>query len=398
MRLALLPVLLVLTACSGASHDELPVEVVRSAPLDLRVEAEGRLKSSKAQPLNVPGRNFAQQQLVWMVPDGSPVKSGDVVAKFSPAKGELDLAKALLDLERNTLARAAKQDELGASAGRLDVDLADVGTNLAIAQRYADADSIAYSRNQILDAIQDKDFLDEKRGKLEWQRGQSASRGAAELGVLDSQRATFDIAAKNRREDMNSLELRAPNDGVLVLAPDWTGEKPKLGSTLWAGEEFASLPDTSSLELELALPQIEAQGVRAGIAVDIHPLGAPHATVRSELTWVATAAQVRSRQNPVKYQLMKASVPHDAAVAGRWVPGQAFRAVLHLRGAGAGISIPNVALRTRSGESFVFVRDGAAFAKRVVELGARGQARSEVVKGLSDGDAVVLTPEQVPDA
>ena len=95
MRLALLPVLLVLAACSGASHDELPVEVVRSAPLDLRVEAEGRLKSSKAQPLNVPGRNFAQQQLVWMVPDGSPVKSGDVVAKFSPAKGELEPGQCL---------------------------------------------------------------------------------------------------------------------------------------------------------------------------------------------------------------------------------------------------------------------------------------------------------------
>ena len=386
---------LLLAGCGGDATEQLPLETITRAPLQLRIEAEGRLKSVKATPLNVPGRNWARQQVIWMVPDGSVVKAGDVLARFSPAQGELELSKALLDLERNVLARAAKRDELGAGVGRVDVDLAQVGSDLAIAQRYADADLLMFARNEILDAVQDEKFLGEKRGKLQWQRGQSETRGAAELSVLDSQRATFDLTAKTKREDMDSLELRAPNDGVLVLETDWSGDKPKLGSSLWAGRQFGSLPDTSTLEIEIVLPQIEAQGVRAGIAVDIHPLGAPHATVRSELTWVATAAQVRNRQSPVKYQSMKASVPTEAARAAGWVPGQAFTVVLYLHDAADGISVPNVALRTRGGENYVYVRSGSSYARRDVQLGARGPARSEVTDGLQAGDAVVLTPEQV---
>lgn len=398
MKYLSLCVALLLAGCGSEQASTLPVEVIREAPLALRIEAQGRLKSAKATPLNVPGRNWANQQLVWMVPDGSPVKKDDVVARFSPAQGELELAKALLDLERNLIARAAKQDELDAGTGRVDVDLAAVGSQLTIAQRYAGADLLMFARNEILDAIEDEKFLGDKQDKLEWQRGQSTTRGAAELGVLDSQRATFDLTAKTKREDMASLELRAPNDGVIVLESDWSGEKPKLGSTLWAGEAFATLPDTQSLELEIVLPQIEAQGVRAGVPVDIYPLGTPAQTVRSELTWVATAAQVRNRQSPVKYQSMKASIPIEAARTYGWVPGQAFEVQIHLHDAPAGISVPNVALRSRAGETFVYVREGGEFVRRDVELGARGPARSEVVGGLKVGDSVALTPEQIPEA
>ena len=387
-----------LVACSSDTTTTLPVEIVREAPVSLRVEAQGRLKAVASTPLMVPGRNWTNQQLVWMVPDGSRVKKDDVVARFSPAQGQLELAKALLDLERNVLSRAAKQDELDAGVGRVDVDLAEVGTQLGIARRYADADLLMFARNEILDAIEDKDFLGAKQGKLTWQRDQSEMRGAAELAVLDSQRATFDLTAKNKREDMDSLELRAPNDGVIVLDTNWSGEKPKLGSALWAGQEFATLPDVTSLELDIALPQIEAEGVRAGVAVDLFPLGVPAQKVRSELTWVATAAQVRNRQSPVKYQTMKAAIPADAAALHGWVPGQAFEVVIHLHDAAAGVSVPNVAVRSRAGETFVYVREGGDFVRRDVELGSRGPARSEVTGGLKVGEAVALTPEQIPES
>ena len=59
---------------------------------------------------------------------------------------------------------------------------------------------------------------------------------------------------------------------------------------------------------------------------------------------------------------------------------------------GKGLSVPNVALIAEGGKTYVEVRDGGKLAKREVELGARGTARSEVVKGLKAGDAVVLTP------
>jgi hypothetical protein len=383
--------------CAQAGPDAAPVERLALAPLELVVEAGGQLKSSKSTPLLVPGTQWASRQLVWMKADGSRVEAGEVVAKFSAAQGELELSKALLDLQRNALLRGAKQDELGTLQGRVDVDLAQVGSDLAIARRYADADLAMFARNEILDAIQDQHFLGEKRGVLEWKRGQAGSRGDTELAVLDSQKSTFELNRDRRRDDLDALELKAPNAGVLVLTSNWTGEKPKLGASLWAGNEFATLPDPASLEVELALPQLEAQGAVAGAEAELYPVGRPDQAVRTKLAWVAGAAAVRNRQSPVKYVMMKAPVPPDAASRHGWVPGQAFRARIYVQRREQGLSVPNVAVVSDDGKTWVDVRNGDGVEKREVKLGARGPARSEVLEGLAPGDAVVLTPRRVDD-
>jgi hypothetical protein len=55
------------------------------------------------------------------------------------------------------------------------------------------------------------------------------------------------------------------------------------------------------------------------------------------------------------------------------------------------ISVPNVAIEQRDGAHFVKVRQGGDFTARKVELGVRGTARSQVLKGLSAGEEVLLS-------
>ena len=154
-----------LCACSADAPTPV-LETVAPAALVISVDATGELKSSKATPLMVPGRNWSSRRLVWMAPEGSLVKKGEVIARFSAEEGEQELALALIDLQRNALARAAKEGELEAGRGRVDVDLAKVGTDLGIARRYADADLGTMARNDVLDALQDARFLDAKQGAL----------------------------------------------------------------------------------------------------------------------------------------------------------------------------------------------------------------------------------------
>src|SRR3546814_1276325 len=73
------------------------------------------------------------------------------------------------------------------------------------------------ARNDVLDAIEDVHYLEARQDTLQWQRDQADVRGGAEQALLDAQRATFALDAKARREDLDALELRAPNDGVLML-------------------------------------------------------------------------------------------------------------------------------------------------------------------------------------
>lgn len=391
---------LTLALLTGCAAEPAPAatETVGAAPLRLSVAGEGELKSAKATPLQVPGRNWSARQLEWMLPEGSAVKRGDLIARFSAAQGQQELAQVLIDLQRNELARAAKQGELDTAQSKVAVDLAQVAVQLGIAERYASADLSTMARNEVLDAVEDARFLHAKRDTLEWQRGQAGARGGAELAVLDAQRATFDINAKARQADLDALELRAPNDGVLMLSANWSGDKPSVGATLRAGFDYGSLPDASAMELELSLPQIEAQGVRVGDAVEMAPVGRPEQRIVGKLSWVASAAKVRSQESPVKYLSMKAPIPAEAIARYRLVPGQRMRARVILFDAPRTLSVANVAIEGDAGKEYVRVRHGGGFLRREVRLGARGPARSQVLAGLRDGDEVLLAAAPGADA
>lgn len=396
---ALLAVLATLGACGDAPEATPALEVLQPAPLDLWVEASGELKAAKATKLVVPGQNWAQRQLVWMVPDGSPVKAGDVVARFGAEQTQLELDKALLNLERNALSQASKQAELEIGVGRLDVDIAQVQSQLAIASRYAQADFAAIARNVVLDAVADERYLGEKREVLDWRKDQSAERGGAELQVLSAQRDTVAMGVKTREDDLGALELRAPHDGVFVLATDWDGEKPQIGAQMWASNDLATLPDSRSLEVELSLPQIEAQVLAVGQAVELHPAGRPEEAFEAPISWLASAPRATSRNSPIKYLAFKVAVPTDGGARHAWVPGQAFQARVRLKSAEAALSVPNLAVRSDAGQTSVRVWVDGEAQSRPVTLGVRGPARSEVLDGLAPGDAVVLAePEPATEA
>lgn len=379
---------------AGCAPSEEPavVETLVEGPLLLSVRGEGELKSSAATPLKVPGSQWAERRLAWALPEGATVRKGELIARFAADDGRLDLAQAMVDLERNALARAAKQGELDSGRGRVSVDLAQVDVDLGIAHRYAGANLETLARNDILDAVQDVTYLGAKQGVLRWKEGQFGRRGGAELAVLDAQRATYSINAKRRQDDLDALELRAPHDGVLVLAANWSGEKPQVGSSMRAGFEFGSLPDLGAMEVELSLPQMEAQGIKAGDAVELSPLGRPNEVIESKLAWVASGAKVRSRQSPVKYLSMKAPLPAEAVQRLGLVPGQRMRARVVMLRLERALSVPNVAIESEDGKNFVHVLRGSEFERREVKLGVRGTARSQVLDGLAAGDSVRLVP------
>lgn len=388
---------LALAACANSTPEGYVTERVTSGPLLIAVTAQGDLQSVHATPLVVPGEQFAQRQLAWILPDGSEVRKGDVIARFSAQQSRQDLAEALVDLQRNALARAGKQSDIDATRDQLGVEMAEVETQLGLAKRYSHASTLAMSRNQILDSVQDERYLTTKQGILDWRLGQSGSRGKAELGVIDAQRATYELTATQRRSDLDALEVRAPHAGIVILQADWSGNTPHVGTSMWAGNAFANLPDPTSLEVEVWVPGLEAQGIAVGDTVELHPLGDAAQTATAKLSWVAATAKPRSRESPVKYIAMKAPIPAAAARRYGWTPGQRFTARVVLLDAQHALSLPNLAITSDNGNPVVKVRDGGRTETRRITLGVRGPARSQVVTGLAAGEHVLLDVSRKQD-
>ncbi len=390
-----LPCLFLLSACEpDFTTSAPPTEVVQAGMRVLSVEAQGEVRAAKATPLNVPGSQWAGRQLVWMVEEGSVVRAGDVIARFTAYESELKLSQAQIDLLRAALERSAKQRELDANETRVDADLAQVAVDLGIAERYADADLDMFARNTVLDAVQDVELLTVRELFLSWQQGQLEQRGAAEFEVLSSKDASLELRIQTSRADLEALELRAPNDGILMLSADWGGEKPRLGSNLRAGMEFGSLPDTRDLLIQLSVPQSETSGIMVGDPVEIHPLGRPDLSFSASISWVASAAQPRSRQNPVRYLQMRVPVPADQVEPLGLIPGRSVQARITTLSDPDVLTIPNVALMSDNGVDYVLLLRNGQFERQTVKLGRRGLARVEVLEGLQAGDEVLLIPAE----
>lgn len=382
--------LFALVACSGPVTTQTVTDTVRTGPLTLWVHGQGQLKAIHSTPLLVPGKQWTQRQLSWVARDGSLVRKGEVVARFSTGQSKQDLSEALIDLERNTIARIAKQAELQQKDSQLNVDLADVASQLSIAHRYANATLLAVARDKILDAVQDEHYLKTRQHILDWRRDQSSRRGQVALAVLGAQRNTYEINARQKRADLDALVIRAPHDGMFLLIPDWSGQKPQVGASLFAGMPLGSLPDTSSMQLRIEVPQVQAQSIRVGDVVKMHPEGQPQQTVQARIDWVAAAAQPRSRENPVKYMAMKAKVPASAVERYHWVPGLQFSGRIILLHAAKAICVPNMAIDTSGSDATVQVLEGSRIVQRKVTLGVQGSARSQILGGLKPGDRVIV--------
>ena len=126
-------VALLLAACSDPPAQAV-TETVAAGPLLLEARGDGVLRSSRPTPLQVPGNGWSSRRIEWMLPEGSRVKKGELIARFSSEESEQDLAQALVDLQRNALARAAKGEELASAEGRVGVDM-EHGRHRAVGQR-----------------------------------------------------------------------------------------------------------------------------------------------------------------------------------------------------------------------------------------------------------------------
>jgi HlyD family secretion protein len=445
-------------ACSAEIDTSAPIiEVMQRADFTDRLSAQGELKSAQTTPLNVPGSGFEQRRLEFLVEDGARVKKGDLLARFNVDSARKDLSQQELELLRYAFKIAGEKAQSDTAAAQILTEQAAILGDLELSQRYADLDESAswVSKNELLDKLQDLDLLENKQSTAGWRLQHQKRREAAGAEVTLAQKNSVQANVDRYRESLAALELYAPHDGVFRLNTNWDGSKLQVGGSTWAGDDFANLPDLSSLVARFSLPQAAATGLQIGQRVDIRLSGTGQ-TIQGKISRVGASASVKSRESPVKFLEFDASFD-SAEIArlqltpGMAVSGEVFRieakqaitvsnTALELapkineapkdistpgfspRGTTSGTGNrltgarsanaagPNAAMRERleqrsdspsvtdspksiqPQEGTVLLADGT---ERKVSIGAQGSARSVVLSGLEVGEQVLLLrPEQ----
>lgn len=370
------------------SGTSVPTLVVRRAPFERRVVAEGNLEAAEATPVTAPVDAQGQLKVAWLVPDGSRVVKNDVVVRFDPTEMDRLLRDGQSERATADSRITGTRADTGGAIRNLERDADLARQELAAADRFKVDDPDVFSRQEIIRSEIDRNLAQRRIETSDDVREIRQGVARVDLDLLEIERRKAGLSIDRATKGLEALEIRAPHDGILVYKRNWRGDVTKVGDTLWGGQPVAEIPDLGTMQAKVYVLEADAGGLVPGLAatlvVEAHPDKEFAATIKK----VDTLAKRRTGWIPVQY--FGTTLALAATDASLMKPGQRVRAVLSLDKDAGALSVPRNAIFEKDGKPIVYRRSGSGFQATPVTLGPAAVGRVVVAGGLSEGDVIAL--------
>ncbi|MCY4144114.1 MAG: efflux RND transporter periplasmic adaptor subunit [Gammaproteobacteria bacterium] len=381
--------LVTLAGCSGTGQ-AISTVTVESKNHTFEVVAKGEIMATEEVRIGVPSGVNMSFEIQWLIPEYSEVSKGQVIATFDDAvvlteieKMELQMDQQELEYENFIRNNQTGRTQISHNSMRVDGE-----TEIAV--RYEDIDTSAFSQQEIIDALENIEYLEVQDQFYEWQADSHERRVNAESQKLQ---ADLDITNQDIERNQKALEvmqLKSPDDGTFVYAHvGWGNQKVAPGQTMWPGRRIGSLPVRGKVNAEIHVLEVDAVGIEEGQKVNFRI----DSDVTREFTGVVTDVQrmARSldREDPTKYRIVRADFDNIEPDLMR--VGSSFTATIITGQLSDVILVPQHAVFFDQDKPYVWVySDGPEPEMRHIELGRRSPTLVEITSGLISGEKISL--------
>jgi HlyD family secretion protein len=390
MRWTVLALWLLLSACSSRDANEVETLRIERGEFLISLRTQGELRAAESTPIMPPPGSRNPRTLQWLAPDNAWVTAGEVVARFDISAAEREASSVGIEVDKVDLQVVGKQRELERLLGELGNQMELVDIEKVMADEFAIDNELAYSRFEIIDAMRNKELLDYRSVHLEDKKDNYSDRQGAEVAVLEAQRATQESKLQEQNSLLETQLVKAPHDGYFVLEKNWFGQHADVGSTVFAGSKFASIPNLQKMEAVLNVLETEAVGLAVGQSAQVLIDAFPERVLNGKLSSISATAAPIERDSPVKYFTVVVKLEEADP---EWIKaGSIVRAEIFINQLVDTIVIPNQAVFQKDSNNWVLLQQGNELVQRTVKLGMRGANRSQVLEGLTEGDEIALFP------
>ncbi|WP_395341070.1 efflux RND transporter periplasmic adaptor subunit [Ningiella sp. W23] len=378
---------IVLSACSEKKQSSIPEYQVRSQQFDIQVSAFGEIEAAQAQRIISPGTR--PMTLAWLREENSQVKQGDVIARFDAQriiKDKREEEFEILKLEQDIARSGAQQSQ---QLREVESDQVFVQHEFEFVDKFAIDDLRIYSQLEIIDTLENRNFLVAKNSFLDWKETSIDKQHDSEIAVLDVRKQGHAEKFERHREALTSLEVISPYAGLLIYEKDRRGEKPSVGQTVFPGRPIAQIPNLDNMQANIFVLANEAIDLALEQAVEIRLDAFPNDVFAGHISNVAGFPRSIQRGSPVTYY--EVSVALNEQDKSKMQPGRKLTAIIDVKTPTQQLIVPIQALHHESGESFVFVNNGGKYQKRAVQSGRKNLYMVEIVDGLEEGETIALS-------
>lgn len=398
-KLALSAGLISVILLGGCGSEEatstLTIESSR-ATFSVSVPAKGELRATNEVALSAPRSNRGSLTLAWLVEENSLVKKGQVVARFDGEQHIIKRDKAQLSFDKNKLNSVDTTSELAINESSIKSQSKVLAEEIDMSDRFSTEDLAVYSKNEIIEQLLNKEYLQAKDEFLAWSMDSQSAQGNAQLDLLRLKGKEFSDKVTMHQAALENLEVIAPNDGIFVYEKNRRGDKVRAGQSLWSGSKIGSIPDLSDMKALIYVLETQASGLKVGQIVHIKLDAYPTEQVAGKVAKIASIAASREKDNPVKYFEIEVTI--DKTLSDIMKPGQKLEASIAIAEIKDTLVVPNQVLYQKAGKFWLFVQSSKGFVKRFVEVGQRSLTKSQIISGIEVGEHIALTkPTEVID-
>jgi len=361
------------------------------------VEATGSLEAEVAFEIGPPSvQDFWQYNLSWMIPEGSRVKAGEVLARFDGTELEnrMRVHRAALETALQEKEKEERNLEVQLRQMRLDLvkaegDLKELDVEGGVPEGLLSSIEVNQLKLRRELAQRKVDFL---REKIEFQKALVQSK----LDLLDVKRKFAEGKISYTEDSLRKFNVRAPVDGLVVYIPKRNGDRWEVGEGIWMLAKIMKVADLSTLRVEASVLEVDAARLSVGQTAEIRLDAMPGVSLHSSVAEIGRMVHERSLQDPSK--VFDAILPLQAADLESLRPGMGAKVSIETSRIPDSLTVPLGAVRATGEEAFVEVVSDGSVERRAVKLGERNTERVVVQEGLAEGDVVLLPGAGAPGA
>ena len=375
----------------SASSESALVSVVRKGDFSVTVTTSGELEAKNSvqitAPQNAQQAEAYQMRIASIVPEGTRVKQGDVVAELDRSTLAAKMAEVSLALQKAQAVyeQAMLDTALNLAAAREDMR----STQLALEEKRLAKDQSKYEaptiQRQAEIDLERVDRAVDKAKKDYVTKTEQARAKMREVGTdLERQKNKQDVV----QQVMAGFTIRAPAPGMVTYVREWNGQKRTTGSQVSAWDSrVATLPDLSAMESVTYVNEIDVRKIAPGLPAVITLDADPTRKLTGKVESVANMGEQRPNTDAKVFEVRVAITGSDTTLR----PGMTTGNTIETYREKSALAVSLEALHNEDSIPYVFRQAGGGAVKQEVETGAVSEDEVVIKRGLKEGDHVLLT-------
>jgi hypothetical protein len=268
----------------------------------------------------------------------------------------------------------------------LEQQAAQARADLGRAQLKVEVPAEVQQRIELEKALLDKKGRERDLQNLDAEGRVTKALTGAEVDSLRQQRDRAAGRVTALEDAIEKMNIRAPQDGIVVYRTNWRDEKKKVGDSVWFGEVVLSLPDLSAMKGDAFVDEADGGPVKEGQPVTVRLEARSDFDLRGKVARIGRTVKQRSWRTPLKGYAVEVALERTDSTFMR--PAMRFRGEIETGRIPGVLLLPRDAVFLRDDGPVVWARRALGWREVKVRLGRSNRTQVEVVSGLAEGDRV----------